>query len=175
MTWVDITVAVVAVFGFLLAVLVYFRDKDLGDKTADLQQRIVEIEEERHGWEVEERAARETAARLATERAQSADLRITFAYRQSSRSTGRVIARNEGQATATGVLLEIWGEVDGERKQASVIGGANHKADRLQKGEAVHIDVPFTFGSPRPEDLRYRVTWTDQRGGQELEGRVPVT
>lgn len=170
----DFVVAVVAVLAFLLSVRAYFRDKRRDDETAELQRRIVKIEEARHEWEREERAADKEAARRAEEQSRAADFRIRFSYRGSKRTTGRIVARNEGQAIATGVLLDVWGERDGVHQEAPTYGGAGyHHADRLQPGESVHYDAHFTMRSPQPADLRYRITWTDGRGEQRREGRVP--
>lgn len=173
-TVVDVIVALVAVAGLGLSLRVYFRDKNLGEETADLQRRMVEIEETRFAREEQQLAAEEEAVRLAEERAHSAEFRPRFAYRDSARSIGRVIARNEGQGDASDVLLEVWGERDGGHQEVSTYGGADyHRAERVQPGESVHYDTVFSLASPQPEDLRYRITWTDGRGEQMRDGRVP--
>lgn len=178
----DVVIAVVAVLSLFLSTLVFYRDTKRGKRTstlvqetADLQRRMVEIEEERQAWKHEERESDRAAIRLAEERARSADLRIRFSFRNSDHSIGRVIARNEGQADATGVTLEVWGERDGERHEMSTYGGADdHRASRLQTGESVHYDALFTLSSPQATDLRYRITWTDGLGDQQQKGRVPA-
>ena len=116
-TLLDVVVAIVALAAFGLSLRVYFRDKNLGEETADLQRRIVEIEETRLAREEAQLATDEQAARRAeaertesNRRAQLAERSANFDLRFSmrSRDRGRLIATNNGPGDASNVFLEVW-------------------------------------------------------------------
>lgn len=183
-TFLDVIVAIVAIAAFGLSLRVYFRDKNLGEKTAELQRRIVEIEETRLAREEAQLVAdNEAALRARKERAEAGrraqragrsanfDLRFTM----KSRDRGRLIATNNGPADASNVLLEVWGERGGGRQEVYPFDGDDtRRADRLQPRESIGYEAIFSLSSPRPEDLRYRLTWVDGNGDQEKLGRAPV-
>jgi len=76
---------------------------------------------------------------------------------------------------ARNVRLEVWGIRDGGHQEIELLGGTDYRnASQLQPGESVHLGVVFSLASPQPEDLRYRVSWEDDQGEQEIEGQVPL-
>lgn len=108
---------------------------------------------------------------------QAANLKVRFGFRDSAHTWARVIATNYGPADARDVELEVWGERDGRGRIPVVpIRGEDYsKAAVLQPNESIHIGIAFTFGSPSPEDLRYHVSWVDDRGIQQSKvGRAQL-
>ncbi|NOX24319.1 MAG: hypothetical protein GXP36_14670 [Actinobacteria bacterium] len=140
-----------------------------------IQRSLLEIEGRRHNWEQERRAAEATESLRSDEAARTAAMRVRFAYRDSTKTWARILATNHGPADASDVALDVYAEKDGETVEVEPVGGTDYRtADRLQPNESVHVGVAFTFGSPQPEDLRYRLSWVDGRGEQTEEGRVPI-
>ncbi len=140
-----------------------------------IQRKLFEIEEQRHEWEQEQRAAEAAESERADEDAQTAEMSVRFAYRDSARTWARILATNYGPADATDVALDIYAEQDGGTVEVEPVGGTDYRtADLLQPSESVHVGVAFSFGSPQPEDLRYRLSWVDGRGEQTSDGRVPI-
>jgi len=150
-------------------------EKRSTDEAVEVQRKLLEIEEQRHAWEQEERTTDAAERQSAGEHAQTAEMVVRFAFRDSARTWARILATNSGPADATDVVLAIHAEREGHTGAVEPIGGTDYgTAERLQASESVHVAVAFTFGSPQPEDLRYRLTWVDGRGDQERQGRVPV-
>lgn len=145
-------------------------------KAPEIQRRLLEIEEERFAWEREKRSEESERERKAEELSRTAAFTLIFAYRDSSRTWARVIARNNGPAAARDVELDIWGDRGDGRVEVDRVKGQDYGvADLLRPGETVHVAIAFTMGSPSAEDLRYRLTWTDGCGAQADERQVPVT
>jgi len=145
------------------------------EEAVEIQRKLFEIEEQRHDWEQEQRAAEANERLQAEEEASTAAMSIRFAYRDSKKTWARILGTNNGPADATDVNLDIFAEKDGRTVQVEPVAGTDYRtADRLQPSESVHVGVAFTFGSPQPEDLRYRISWVDSRGEQTVGGRVPV-
>ena len=194
MTLAEFLMAMIALTGLALGIRSYSRDRKRDEETAKvegerhhferrmteeavtIQRQLAEIEARRHEWELEARGAQAAELNAAEERARSANFGIRFGYRDSKRTWARIIAANDGQATARNVRLLLLAETrDGGLVDVEPVGGTDYGiAQQLQPGESVHIGVAFSFGSPQPEDLHYRLTWEDDRGGQTKEGRVPV-
>jgi len=173
------------------------------EEAVEIQRKQFEIEEQRHAWEQEERSepaqrqptdeeersepaqrqptdeeerSTEPAQRQPTdEEEQTAGMQVRFAFRDSARTWARILATNYGPADARDVALAIHAESEGSTVVVEPIGGMDYgTAEMLQPSESVHVGVAFTFGSPQPEDLRYRLSWVDGRGEQERQGRVPI-
>ena len=193
MTLAELLTVLIAFGGLALGVRSYFRDqrrdreatkvvaerfefeKRINEENATITRHLFDIEARRHQWELEARGLTAAEREAAEEHARSANFAIRFAYRDSAHTWARILATNRGEATARNVRMEIWGERDGGRQEVEPIGGTDYRnAIRLQPGEGVHVGVVFTLASPQPEDLRYRVSWEDDRGEQEIEGRVPL-
>ena len=137
--------------------------------------RLAAIEEARFAQEQQRRIAELERERLDYEASRSAEFSLRFGFRNSAKAWGRVIARNEGPADASNVVLEVWGVRDGERVEiAPIDGGSRGSASLLRPSESVSMDLAFTFGTPGPADLRYRIEWTDGMGTKEQEGEVPA-
>lgn len=142
---------------------------------AEVQRRLLAIEEERHAWEVQRGTEEAERARQVEEHSKTAEFDVTFGYRDSGKTWGRVIARNGGPADARDVTLDIWWEQDEGRAQVDRMRGQDYgESESLRPGEAVRIGIAFSFETPALEELRYRLMWTDERGNQDDEGRVPV-
>ncbi|NIA25564.1 MAG: hypothetical protein GWP04_08325 [Gammaproteobacteria bacterium] len=145
------------------------------EEAVEIQRSLFEIEERRHEWEREQRAAEAVASLRADETARTAAMKVRFAYRDSARTWARILATNYGPADASDVALDVYARQDGKTVEVEPVGGTDYRtADRLQPNESVHVGVAFTFGSPQPEDLRYRLSWVDGRGEQTDEGQVPI-
>jgi hypothetical protein len=194
MTLAELLTIIIAFAGLALGVRSYFRDKRRDEETATvdanrsefeqrmteeavtIQRQLAEIEVQRHSWELEARQDAATLAEELVERARSADFAVRFAYRDSRHTWARILASNTGQATARDVRLELLAEnSDGDPVDVDPVGGTDYRtADLLQPGESVHVGIAFTFGSPQPEDLRYRISWTDDRGPHQKSAQVPL-
>jgi hypothetical protein len=145
------------------------------EEAVDIQRRVFEIEERRHGWEQQERAAEDAERQRLDEEGHTAEMRVRFAFRDSARTWGRILATNYGPADATDVTLDVYAEQNGQTVDVEPVSGTDYRtADVLQRNESVHIGVAFSSGSPQLEDLRYRLSWVDGRGGQTAEGRIPI-
>lgn len=145
------------------------------EEAVDIQRRIFEIEERRHGWEQQERATEDAERQRLDEEGRTAEMRVRFAFRDSARTWGRILATNYGPADATDVTLDVYAEQNGQTVNVEPVSGTDYRtADRLQRNESVHVGVAFSFESPQLEDLRYRLSWVDGRGEQTAEGRIPV-
>ncbi len=162
----DIVNAVLALIAIWLGVRSYRQDS----KTQD---RLLAIEEDRHAWEQEQREREEEQERIAAEAARSATFQVWLEHR-SQRGTSRLVALNRGPEEAFEVVLDVWGDRGNGREEVGRYGGNYHEVDRLGPGETAHIDMSFTMGRPSRDDLRYRLDWTDSRGPQTMEGRVPL-
>lgn len=147
-------------------------------EAVEIERKLLEIEEDRHAHEQATRESEASEASQAEEESKIADLIVRFAYRDSARTWGRVIATNVGPADARTVELELWAERPGtsERVEVEPIRGEDYStAPRLRPNESVHIGLAFSMGSPAPEDLRYQTYWVDDRSvDQSRIGRVPV-
>ncbi len=145
------------------------------EEAVEIQRSLFEIEERRYDWEQEQRAAEATERLCADEAARTAAMRVRFAYRDSAKTWARILVTNYGPADASDVALDVYARKDGKTVEVEPVGGTDYRtADRLQPNESVHVGVAFTFGSPQPEDLRYRLSWVDGRGEQTREGQVPI-
>lgn len=166
MTTAEIIMAVIGSLGFLLGLRAYSRDKGV-------QKRLLAIEEETHAWRREEREAIEAERRALEEETKTADFGVKT--RPVDLAASQVIAQNRGPAEAFDVALEIWGERDGSRLDAPIFAANSQlQADRLRPAETVHAHLIFGIGQPSRNELRYRLSWTDGRGPQDEEGRVPL-
>lgn len=193
MTLAEFLTVLIAFGGLALGVRSYFRDqrrdreatraeaerfefeKRMNEENVTITRHLLDIEARRHQWELEERELAAAEQKEAEEQARSANFTISFAYRDSAHTWARILATNRGEATARNVRLEVWGARDGGHQEIDPLGGTDYRnADKLQPGESVHVGVVFTLASPQPEDLQYRVSWEDDRGEQEIEGRVPL-
>lgn len=144
-------------------------------EAAEIQRQLLEIEETRHGWEQEQRKTEESAQHRADEESRTASFNIRFGFRDSAQTWARIIATNNGPADARNVELDVFAERDGKRVEIDPIRGEDYRtANRLQPNESVHLGTAFSFASPSVADLRYRVTWTDDRGDHTTDGQVPL-
>ena len=192
-TALTVATILIALVGLGLGIRSYFRDKErdaeaakveaqrheyqrqMTDESVSIQRQLVEIEEARHRRELGAVATAEAEREEAAQMDGAAGLIVRFAYRDSRHSWARIFATNHGPADATDVKLEVYGEMDGDRVEVNEIAGEEYgTADRLQPNESVHIATAFTMGSPQPADLRYRLTWFDDLGLQQISGRVPI-
>ena len=183
----------IAFGGLALGVRSYFRDqrrdreaekinaerfefeKRINEENATITRQLFDIEARRHQWELEARDLAAAERDEADERARSAEFAIRFAYRDSAHTWARILATNHGEAMARNVRLEVWGIRDGGHQEIELLGGTDYRnASQLQPGESVHLGAVFSLASPQPEDLRYRVSWEDDQGEQEIEGQVPL-
>lgn len=193
MTLAEFLTVLIAFGGLALGVRSYFRDqrrdreaakvnverfefeKRINEENTTITRQLFDIEARRHQWELEARDLAEAEREGAEEMARSAKFAIRFAYRDSAHTWARILATNHGQAVARNVRLEVWGARDGGHQEIEPLGGTDYRnANQLQPGESVHVGIVFTLASPQPEDLRYRVSWEDDRGEQEIEGQLPV-
>lgn len=118
---------------------------------------------------------REEQQREDEEGAMATDFSIRSGYRDSAHTWARVIATSEGPALARDVALDVWYEVHGERIEVQTLEGqGDRSARRLAPNESVHGAILFSLASPSTHTLRYRVSWTDDRGSQTKEGQVPL-
>lgn len=193
MTLAEFLTVLIAFGGLALGVRSYFRDqrrdreatkvederfefeKRINEENATITRQLFDIEARRHQWELEARELAEATREEAHERERFAKFAIRFAFRDSAHTWARILATNQGEATARNVRLEVWGARGGGHQEVEPLGGTDFRnADQLQPGESVHVGVVFTFASPQPEDLRYRVSWEDDQGEQEIEGQLPL-
>ena len=194
MTLTELLTVLIAASGLGFGIRSYFRDKTRDDEAAELdaerhafekringeavatQLKLLQIEEERHRWEREQRGIEEAHRREAELQERTAFFRIRFGYRDSAQTWARIIATNEGQADAFSVRLAVLAETrDGDLVDVEPVGGTDYGiADRLQQGESVSVGIAFSLGFPQPDDLRYRLSWVDASGEQLQEGRVPT-
>lgn len=193
MTLAEFLTVLIAFGGLALGVRSYFRDqrrdreaakvnverfefeKRVNEENTTITRQLFDIEARRHQWELEARDLAAVEREGAEEKARSAKFVVRFAYRDSAHTWARILATNHGEAVARNVRLEVWGARDGGHQEIEPLGGTDYQnANQLQPGESVHVGVVFTLASPQPEDLRYRVSWEDDQGAQEIEGQVPV-
>jgi hypothetical protein len=141
------------------------------EEAAETQRRLLQIEETRHSWEQKARGLEESKERETAEDARSATFVVRFGFRDSARGWARIIATNTGPAVARDVELEVWGEREGKRVPVGLIAGEDSRAaSELVPGESVHLGIAFTIGFAGAEELRYKVSWDDDRGAQKKEG-----
>ena len=193
MTLAEFLTVLIAFCGLALGVRSYIRDqrrdretakvnverfefeKRINEENTTITRQLFDIEARRHQWELEARDLAAAEREGAEEKARSAKFAIRFAYRDSAHTWARILATNHGEAMARNVRFEVWGARDGGHQEIEPLGGTDYRnANQLQPGESVHVGVVFTLASPQPEDLRYRVSWEDDQGEQEIEGQVPV-
>jgi len=157
------------------SIIVALKQHAQGEAAAKTEGRFLAIEETRFQWDQESRAVETAAAAAEDERRRSATFGVRFGFRDSARTWGRLIARNNGPSEATDVTLTVGAVVDGEPVEVEPVGGTDYgSSEVLKPNESVHVGVAFTFGSPGPEDLTYRLLWSDGLGTHEDEGRIPL-
>jgi hypothetical protein len=165
---------VVSVLAIVLAGWTFARQDNRDKETASIQRRLSDIEETRHTWEQQDRAEAEAQKRKAAEREMSAEFKVQFRHKDGAKSYGRLSATNQGPADARDAVLDVWADHGADRIDVTPVQGTGtQSAERLRPNEAVYTDLVFTMGRPSAEHLRYHLDWTDDRGPQSDEGRVP--